>query len=105
MRLVIDAQGSVALDELDDLRRFKLVLTCAEMSRSALAQSLHGLGWPAADADAAWIDPASLRRLARRDDSRDWQSEFDGMLGIARKHGWVDEKTGAVRVHIERPMP
>jgi len=107
MKLIIDAQGGVALDEADDLRRFKLSLARADTSREALALALalNGLGRPDHDADAAWIDPDSLRKLAGRDDDRGWQNEFDGMLSVARDHGWIDETTGAIRVHIERPAP
>ena len=104
MKLVVDADGAVALVEPEDLKRFKLELTDPTMPPERLEAALSGIG--SLDRhDTAWIREASLRRMGESAGcGPDWQEALGGMIGFASKHGWINA-TGDIRVHIERATP
>jgi hypothetical protein len=50
----------------------------------------------------AHVLPDTLRELAGELGlDPEWQRGFDGMVGYARAHGWVDPN-GAIRAHVEQ---
>ena len=87
------------LDDADNFRAFKIVAP-QSMDRAALTRALGTLG-RLADDDHAWIDEAALRQLANRPGDKTWHDSATAMIGYARKAGFIDEATGAIRAHIE----
>jgi hypothetical protein len=88
------------LDDPDNFRGFKIVAS-KDMDAAALTRALGTLG-RLADNDHAWIDEAALRQLANRPDDKAWHDSATAMIAYARKSGWIDAATGAIRAHIER---
>lgn len=88
------------LDDPDNFRAFK-VTSPKNMDAAALTRALGTLG-RLADNDHAWIDEAALRQLANRPTDKAWHDNATAMIAYARKSGWIDAATGAIRAHIER---
>ncbi|MBM3671857.1 MAG: hypothetical protein FJW86_06705 [Actinobacteria bacterium] len=55
------------------------------------------------EGDDAYITIDAVRRMARDRVQEDWNEEFDAMLSFAKKKGWLDEGSNAIKAHIERP--
>lgn len=72
---------TVALEQPDDFKAFKVVVQGAE----------H-----------AYVQPSTLLELAgaQRADDPAWRADLDKMLAFAGEHGWVRDD-GAVRAHVE----
>lgn len=102
MIISLASDRTPSLDDADNFRAFKIVAP-QSMDRAALTRALGTLGRPdAASDDHAWIDEAALRTLANRPTDKTWHDNATAMLAYARKSGWIDAATGAIRAHIER---
>jgi len=90
-----------ALREADDLSSFKVVVAGgAALPAPARAEVTARIGTPAED--EVFVPIADLRGFAAGLGVQPgWYEKFDGMLGYAAKHGWVDDEGKAVRAHIE----
>ena len=100
MIITLATDRTPRLDDPDNFRAFK-VTAPKDMDAAALRGALGSLG-RLADNDHAWIDEAALRTLANRPNDKTWQDNATAMLAYARKSGWIDAETGAIRAHIER---
>lgn len=100
MQLVIDASDQVRLEEPDDLRRFRLAVVDPAATPERVARALSGIGRLDGDTHA-WIDEPALRRMGAKANDPAWQDGLSGMIAMARRYGFVDPETGAVRVHLE----
>lgn len=100
MIIILSADRTPRLDDPDNFRAFKIVAP-KNMDAAALTRALGTLG-RLADNDHAWIDEAALRQLANRPNDKTWHDNATAMLAYARKSGWIDAETGAIRAHIER---
>jgi hypothetical protein len=90
---------AVALEEVEDFKRFKLVIDAARSEETRLQSALSGVASLGADGHA-WVSEDWLRR---RDAAPAWQQGLDAMVSVARKYGWVDEAAKAIRAHVEWP--
>ena len=101
MFIAITRTGDVELQDSANFRAFKIVDRSGK-GVSELAALLDGLATLTPDGAAAWVDPSAVPKLLPVAPTAEWQTSFDSMLASAKKFGWVDEATGAVRAHIER---
>lgn len=90
---------TVALEEAQDFKRFKLVIAAPRGEEARLKSALAGIA-QLGDEGHAWISEAWLRRY---DAAPAWQQGLDAMIAVAGKYGWVDEKAKTIRAHIEWP--
>jgi hypothetical protein len=90
--------GSARLVDAEDLTSFAVILEGdGDPSPQALAAGgVLGYG------DHAWVRTDALRRLAGPIATAEWEQGFALMLGHARSRGWVDDRQGAVRGHVQR---
>lgn len=100
MIICLTPDATPRLDDSDNFRAFKIVAP-QSMDRAALTRALGALG-RLADDDHAWIDEAALRELANRPNDKAWHDSATAMIGYAKRAGFIDEATGAIRAHIER---
>ena len=100
MIITLATDRTPRLDDPDNFRAFKIVAP-KNMDAAALTRALGTLG-RLADNDHAWIDEAALRNLANRPNDKSWHDSATAMLAYARKSGWIDAETSAIRAHIER---
>ncbi len=104
MFILVDADFTVSLQEPLDFKGFKLV---SRHPRTALAQVAAALQTAAAktDIDHSWIREAWLRQQASVASDAAWQQSFNDVVAYARKKGWVDEASEAIRAHVEWQEP
>jgi hypothetical protein len=96
------------LDEPDNFRAFK-VTAPRGMDRASLTAALgvvgrlhEGGGGGESESEHVWIDEAELRKLSGRAGDNSWNDQATVMIDYARRSGWIDPATGAIRAHIER---
>ena len=94
------------LDEPDNFRAFK-VTAPRGMDRAALTAALGTVGrlhegGGTGAGEHAWIDEAELRKLSGRAGDKAWNDQASAMIDYAKRSGWIDPATGAIRAHIER---
>ncbi len=96
--LIRVADGSVALEAAEDLKRFKLVVR-GGATGAALQQALGAAG--RLEEAHVWVSPAWLKQASGLGGNAEWLAGFAGMVGFAAKQGWVNP-AGEIRAHIER---
>jgi hypothetical protein len=104
MRICLDRDNNVHLDEASDFRRFSVVVEQDVARIERVRQALSGIA-VLPDSNSAWVSEAALRKWAGLDESADWQEGLTNMIEKARPHGWVDENARAIKVHVEWIVP
>jgi hypothetical protein len=80
-----------------DFRSFKLALK----GEPAIG-SPDSKGITLVDENNALIPIELVPTLPGRPKEKTWDSAYATMVASARKHGWIDVKSNAIRAHIER---
>jgi hypothetical protein len=101
MKIVVDKDGSLRLDEPENFKDLRVV---DETEHGIdLAASLAKVGTLTPEGTHAWLKPDGIRSLVPADlKTATWSAAFDGMLGFAKKFGWINETDGTVRAHVVR---
>ena len=89
--------GGLRLVDPFDFRKFKLVLK-GELAMGSVAAN----GITLVDNQNALIPIALVPILPGRPGEGNWEAAYVDMVASARKHGWVDTQSNAIRAHIER---
>lgn len=90
---------TVALEEPQDFKHFKLVIDAARGDATRIETALAGVATLNAEGHA-WVSEAWLRR---RDPAASWQEGLTAMIAVAKKYGWINEQTHTIRAHVEWP--
>jgi hypothetical protein len=101
MFITITRGGHIELQDAANFCAFKIVDRSGK-GRVELAAALYGFATLTPDGTAAWVNASAVPKLLSVAPAAEWQTSFKSMLTSARKFGWIDEATGAVRAHIER---
>jgi hypothetical protein len=101
MFITITRAGHIELQDAANFCAFKIVDRSGK-GPVELAAALDGFATLTPDGTAAWVDSSAVPKLLPVAPTAEWQTSFNSMLASARKFGWIDEATGAVRAHIER---
>ena len=93
-------EAVITLEEPDDCARFHVAIhrLSEDAARQALAREDVGT---LENSEVAWIEIASLRRLAGGRVQPDWPERFEGMLRYAERKGWLSSDNSSVRGHCE----
>jgi hypothetical protein len=100
MFIKVSVAGDVTLEERDNFRAFKLVVTGNPAKLDATRKTLAGVA-ELPDDKTAWVLEAALRRLAGAADDPVWQQNLSAMIEKAKPHGWIDETRKAIKAHVE----
>ena len=100
MFIKVSADGSVTLEERDNFRAFKLVVTGNAAKLDAARKTLAGVA-ELPDEKNAWIFEAALRRFVDVAQDQAWQQNLSAMIEKAKPHGWIDEMRKAIKAHVE----
>jgi hypothetical protein len=90
--------GAAVLEEVDNLRAFKVTAPAALRGDPAFAKALTAAG--RLDREAVWVSETWLLEQAGEQPVA-WVADFEKMLAFARTKGWYDEVSKAVRAHVE----
>ncbi len=89
---------AVSLEAREDFKHFNLAVD-APKGDAKLAPALSGIATLDPEGHA-WVSETWLRA---QDNGAMWQDGLTAMITVAKKYGWVDEATRAIRAHIEWP--
>jgi hypothetical protein len=100
--MIIDvaADLTVALNEADDFKKFKVRTTLPKRQLGDLGAALKGIA-VVNDESTAWVHEAALRKWAHASNNDQWQDSLTGMIAVAAKYGWIDAERKTIRAHIE----
>jgi hypothetical protein len=87
--------GGLRLTEPDDFRNFKLLIKGA---REDLPET-EGISF--VDDHNALIAISLVSTLPGCPGDESWHATYLAMIEAARKYGWIDAQTNAIRAHIE----
>jgi hypothetical protein len=94
---------AVAVAQPDEFTRLEVQSTSdfAAATRALAAAGLTHADEEDSQAGHVWLDIAALRAAALASGGAgdtEWQNSWDGMIGFARKHGWI--RGDSVRAHV-----
>lgn len=98
IRITIDAD--ISLDDEDDFKKFKISVNAPEVDFERIKEICPPMV-QFLDARNALVLPSFVRDLAQPNDRVAWITKFEDMLDLSRRQGWVDEKSGMIKSHIE----
>lgn len=96
MHVLIAADGTLSLQDTDDLKSFSIV----EAAQGSAAGALRSLG-EAAEDNHFWLDADAVVALSPRKDDEDWVASFWSMLEKVERYGFSDLKGRRVKAHVE----
>ncbi len=99
MLIVVAADLAIRLEEPADLKRFSVRVDADPDALVRVQQAASRIG-RMPDAGTLWVDEAWLRQASPLAGDAAWLAGFEAMVGHARKHGWIEEGTGAIRAHV-----
>lgn len=102
MIIEINRAGEMVLNNADDFKAFKVVADGEALDGEGIIRALDGIGTLEEGRKHVWFDPKAFVSAFGVDRGAQWVAQFDAMVAGAAKYGFVDDKTGAVRAHVER---
>ncbi|MEO3470641.1 hypothetical protein AAFN86_02160 [Roseomonas sp. CAU 1739] len=94
------APGQAArLTEVEDLRRFSVIVAAAPDALPALAEALRGV-IDFQGAEHAWVSVDWLIEASGRSGSATWRKDFAAMTAYAESKGWTRAEPAALRGHV-----
>ena len=96
MYILIATDGSISLEEADDLKRFSII----ENSEAANSSSFLAIA-ESAEGDHYWIDADSVIELSPRCSDQQWVDSFWDMLGKVEAYGYSDLANKRVKAHVD----
>src|SRR5262245_37600388 len=100
MFVKLSADNSVSLEDRNNFRAFKLVVTGNPAQLVDALRRLNGVA-ELPDAETAWVSEAALRHWPDVARDQAWQQSLSAMIEKAKPHGWIDEARRAIKAHIE----
>ena len=91
------SSDGLTLVEAEDFRNFKLRLQGAGEDGP---RSIEGITF--VDERNALISIELVPTLPGCPGGESWQKNYLAMIEAARKYGWIDAQSGAIRAHVER---
>ncbi|MBW6398753.1 hypothetical protein KPL78_12890 [Roseomonas sp. HJA6] len=89
------------LTDVDDLRRFSVIMAGSQEGLASLAEALHGIV-AFEGSEHAWVSVDWLVETSGRSGSAEWRDQFAAMVAYARSKGWMRTDPEAIRGHVVR---
>ncbi len=96
MYILIAAEGSLSLEDTDNVRAFSIV----ENSPGAQSSEFLAIAEPAEE-NHYWIDVDSVIDLSARNGDQQWIGEFWDMLKKSEPYGYSDLVKKRIKAHVE----
>ena len=96
MHVLIAADGTLSLQDVDNLKGFSIVESDAGSAASALAK----IGEPAEE-NHYWLSAEEVLALSPRKDDQEWVDGFWAMLRKVEAYGFSDMENKRVKAHVE----
>ena len=100
MFLMINEDGSLSLQEAEEMKSFSIVEAqdAAEQAKAPLA--LSNIAEPAED-NHYWIDAEAVIQISPMQSDKQWVDNFWEMLNKVAPYGYYDSTTKRVKAHVE----
>jgi hypothetical protein len=98
MIVVLQADGSVTLEQPTDFRRFHCEIASG-VAGWEQARALFKLG-EIESTETAWVDEDALYALGESIAGAGWREEASAMVAFAARKGWVRERAPRIKSHI-----
>lgn len=96
MHVQIAADGTLSLEDVDNLKGFSIV----EADAGSAASALGGIGEPAEE-NHFWLSAEAVIALSPRKDDEEWVDGFWAMLRKVEAYGFSDMEKKRVKAHVE----
>jgi len=96
MYIQVASNGSLTLEDVDNMEAFAVVEAVAGGS----AQALVDIAEPVED-DHYWIDAEAVIQISPKKHDPHWVSAFWDMLKKVEAYGYSNLQTGRVKAHVE----
>ena len=96
MYILISADGSLSLEEEDNMRAFSII----ENSHSSHSSELSAMAEPTGE-NHYWIDAEAVIELSGRAGDQQWVDEFWDMLKKVEPYGYSDLVKKRIKAHVE----
>lgn len=96
MYILIDQNGSLSLQDVENMKAFSVRAQSEDVDRSkllAIAQPVEN--------EHYWIDVAAVIELSERSTDLEWVEGFSRMLKKVEPYGYYDIKTQKVKAHFD----
>ena len=100
MFIKVSAASTVTLEDRENFRAFKLVITGNPAKLDTVRKALSGVA-ELPDEKTAWVWETALRRWEGVAQDQAWQQNLSVMIDKARPHGWIDDQRKTIMAHIE----
>ena len=95
MYILIDQNGSLSLQDVDNMKEFSIRAENENVDRSKLLS----IAQPAED-DHYWINRAFVIQLSEKAADHEWLEQFNQMLKMVEPYGYYNSETNKIKVHF-----
>lgn len=99
MYLTIGQDGDLALEEIDDFKRFHIA---ANADRLVASEAFAAISEDAGEAHY-WLDADAVVALSSAAGDADWTGAFEAMLEKAEPYGYADLGGRRIKAHVVAP--
>lgn len=99
MLVKVDQDLAVTLESPDDFKRFSVSIAGLSEDQMRIRNTITHVG-DLVDAETMWVSEDWLRNAPGRIDGSKWQDDVSAMIAAAKKYGWINEATGAIKAHV-----
>jgi len=96
MYILISADGTLSLEDVDNLTSFSIVEK-SDVTRSSKFAAMA----TRAEEGHYWIDADAVIKLSSQCDDQQWVDEFWDMLRKAEPYGYTDLVNKRIKAHVE----
>jgi len=100
MIIAIATNNTVAIEEPEDFRKFKVAVAQPASAYEAVAKSNPEIV-AFDDAETAWVSVAALKGWEGLKEAPAWQEGLDAMIEKARPYGWISPDGRSIKAHVE----
>jgi hypothetical protein len=100
MFLQVAAAAKVTLEDAENFRSFKVVVTLPQADEAIVRDALSDIA-TLPDQTTAWVFERALREWPGHSDDAEWQASLTAMIAKAKPYGWVDEANRSIKAHVE----
>ena len=100
MHVLIAADGTLSLEDVDNLKGFSIVEADTGSTAGKAASALSAIGEPAEE-NHYWLSAEAVVALSPRKDDQEWVDGFWAMLQKVEAYGYSDMEKKRVKAHVE----
>jgi hypothetical protein len=100
MFVQVAAAAKVTLEDAENFRSFKVVVTLPQADEAIVRDALSDIA-TLPDQTTAWVFERALREWPGHSDDAEWQASLTAMIAKAKPYGWVDEANRSIKAHVE----